>query len=76
MTENERLERVLRGLEQAKEFAKSYRFQMTDEYRALIAQVEALPRNQPGADKSGTWLGSLVKHKAWLANVRLLPRTR
>lgn len=52
---DERLERVLRGLEEAREFAKSYRFEMTDEYRALIAQVEALPRNQPGADKSGSW---------------------
>jgi hypothetical protein len=55
MAEDDHLERVLRGLERAREFAKSYRFQMTDEYRALIAQVEALPRNQTGADKSGVW---------------------
>ena len=51
------LQRVLRGLERAREFAKSYRFQMTDEYRALIAQVEALPQNQSGADKSRNWPG-------------------
>ena len=49
------LDRVLRGLEAAREFAKTYRFEMTAEYRALIAQVEALPRNQAGADKSPVW---------------------
>ena len=70
------LERVLRGLEEAREFATSYRFQMTDEYRALIAQVEAMSQNQSGADKSGRWLGSLADHKSWFANVRLLPRKR
>jgi hypothetical protein len=68
------LQRVLRGLERAREFAKSYRFQMTEEYRALIAQVEALPRNQSGADKSGRWLGSLAEHKSWYRKVRPIPR--
>ena len=67
------LDRVLRGLEEAREFAASYRFDITAEYRALIAQVEALPRNQPGADKSGRWLGSLADQKAWRANVRPAP---
>ena len=67
------LDRVLRELEAAREFANSYRFEMTDEYRALIARVEALPRNQAGADKSGRWLGSVADHKAWLANVRPAP---
>jgi hypothetical protein len=70
------LQRVLRGLERAREFAKSYRFHMTDEYRALIAQVEALPRNQSGADKSGRWLGSLADYKAWYRKVRPVPRKR
>lgn len=70
------LERVLRGLEEAREFAASYRFEITDDYRALIAQAEALPRNQPGADRSGRWLGSLADQKAWLANVRRAPRSR
>jgi hypothetical protein len=49
------LERVLQGLTEAAEFAASYSFEMTDEYRALIAQLEALPVNQPGADKSRVW---------------------
>ena len=52
------LERVLRGLEEAAEFAKTYRFEMTEDYIQLIARVEALPVNQTGADKSGRWLGS------------------
>jgi hypothetical protein len=56
------LERVLKGFEVAREFARTYRFEMTDEYRALIARVEAMPRNQPGADKRGRWLGS---HRRW-----------
>jgi hypothetical protein len=58
------LERVLRGLEAAKEFARTYRFEMTDDYRALIARVEAMPRNQSGADKSTASLGSYVEMKA------------
>jgi hypothetical protein len=68
------LERVLRGFEQAKEFARTYRFEMTDEYRALIARVEAMPRNQSGADKSGPWIGSYADAKAWLAAVKPAPR--
>ena len=67
------LDRVLRGLHEAREFAKSYRFEMTAEYRALIAQVEAMPRNQAGADRSGRWLGSVADQRAWLANVRPVP---
>lgn len=58
------LERVLRGLEEAKEFARTYRFEMTDDYRALIARVEAMPRNQSGADKSDASLGSYADMKA------------
>lgn len=70
-----KLDVVLRGLDEACAFAKSFRFEMSDEYRALIAQVEALPRNQPGADKSGRWLGSRAGQRALLAQVRLVPRT-
>jgi hypothetical protein len=73
---DERLERVLRGLEKARQFAESYRFEISDEYRTLIAQVEALPRNQSGADKSGRWLGSLAEHKSWFREVRPVPRDR
>jgi hypothetical protein len=49
------LARALRGLDEAAEFARTYRFELTDDYLALIARVEALPQNQPGADKSGVW---------------------
>ena len=47
------LDSVLRGLADAAEFARTYRFQLTDEYLALIERVEALPDNLSGADKSG-----------------------
>jgi hypothetical protein len=46
---------ALRGLEEATEFAKSYRFELTDDYVALIARVEAMPQNQSGSDKTGIW---------------------
>lgn len=59
------LERIGRVFEGVQEFARRYRFEMTDEYRALIARVEAMPRNQSGADKSGRWVGSYADHKAF-----------
>jgi hypothetical protein len=68
------LERVLRGLQEAQEFAQKYRFEMTDDYRDLIVRVEALSRNQSGADKSGRWAGSLADARTWLAAVRPAPR--
>ena len=46
---------MLRGLHDAVEFAKSYRFEMTEDYLALLAQVEGLPQNCPGVDKSWIW---------------------
>jgi hypothetical protein len=46
------LEAVLRGLDTAVERAHRYRFELTQEYLALVARIEALPENQPGADKS------------------------
>lgn len=49
------LERVLRGFDEAREFARTFRFEITEEYLRLIAKVEALPRNQPGSDKTGVW---------------------
>jgi hypothetical protein len=69
------LERVLRGFEKAQEFARTYRFEMTDGYRALIERVEAMPRNQSGADKSGPWIGSYADAKAWLSLVKPAPHT-
>jgi hypothetical protein len=68
------LERVLKGFEVAREFARTYRFEMTDEYRALIERVEAMPRNQPGADKSGRWVGSRADKKAFFAAFTPAPR--
>jgi hypothetical protein len=68
------LERVLRGLEEAKEFARTYRFEMSDDYRALIERVEAMSRNQPGADKSNASLGSYVEMKALFDQFSPAPR--
>lgn len=67
------LERALEGLKKAAEFAKSYRFEMTKDYLALIARVEAMPQNQSGADKSSVWPG-LQAFVDSFKNVRLLPR--
>ena len=66
------LERVLRGFDEAREFARTFRFEMTDEYLRLIAKVEALPRNQSGADRSGRWLGSR-SYWDWMKRARLQP---
>ena len=70
------LERVLSMLDEAAEWAKTYRFEMTEEYLALIERVEAMPQNQSGADKSGRWLGSMAYQKALRARATLLPRER
>ena len=70
---DDELERILRGLEKAAEFAKTYRFEMTDDYLALLARVEAMPQNQSGADKSHVWRGLRAYRNAF-KNVRLLPR--
>jgi hypothetical protein len=62
----EDLGRALRRLEAATEFARTYRFEMTDDYRQLIAGVEAMPRNQTGANRSGRWIGSHADARALL----------
>ena len=63
------IERALRGLEEAAEFARNYRFEITPDYVALIEQVESLPQNQSGADKSGRWLGSRAYARGLLDRV-------
>ena len=68
------LEKALRGLDDAAEFARTYRFEMSAEYVALIARVEALPQNQTGADKSGRWRGSRADATSLRARVRRNPR--
>ena len=68
------LEPALRGLDDAVEFAQSYHFEMTEDYLALLAQVEAMPGNRSGSDKSGVW-PALQAYVASFKDVRLLPRT-
>jgi len=68
------LERVLEGLKETAEFAKTYHFEMTDDYLALLARVEAMPQNQSGADKSHVWRG-LKAYVDTFRNVRRIPST-
>ena len=68
------LERVLRGLDDAADFARQYRFELTGEYLALVARLEAMPSNESGADKSGRWLGNGARSTALAARATLLPR--
>ena len=49
--------------------ARTYRFEMTDGSRRLIARVEAMPRNQSGADRSGRWIGSRADANAFRSAV-------
>lgn len=67
------LERCLAGLREATEFARTYRFEMTEDYLALLARVEAMPANQSGADKSGVWPAEQAYIDTF-KNVRLLSR--
>lgn len=67
------LKQALEGFEVAAEFAKTYRFEMTEDYLELIARVEALPRNQSGSDKSGRWLGSR-SYWDWIKRGRFVDR--
>jgi hypothetical protein len=71
---SEEHERVLAALERALEFARAYRLELDDDYRALIARAEALPANQSGADKSGRWLGSPVDAAAIVEAFSRAPR--
>jgi hypothetical protein len=68
------LKRTLRGLEEATEFARAYRFELTDAYRALIARVEAMPGNQSGAVKSARWLGGRSGVNVLATQAHLIPR--
>jgi hypothetical protein len=52
---NRDVERALRALDEATEFAKTYRFELSDDYLSLIEAVEAMPQNQSGCDKTGIW---------------------
>ena len=73
MKESE-LEDSLRILREATEQAVQIRIDLTEDYIALIDQVEAMPQNQSGADKSGRWLGSRSYWRAVVSRASLLPR--
>lgn len=60
------LEDGLRALAEAAEEARSIRIELDEAYLRRIAEVEALPENQSGADKSGRWLGG----RSYLASAR------
>lgn len=49
------LEDGLRALREATELAKSIRIELDEQYLRWIAQIEARPENQSGADKSRVW---------------------
>lgn len=51
------LEDVLRILQEATEQAAQIRIELTEDYLALIDQVEAMPQNQAGAVKVDRWPG-------------------
>jgi hypothetical protein len=67
------LEEVLQGLEKAREFATTYEFVMTEEYRTLIARVEAMPQNQTNSDKSSVW-PAMQRHVGTFTSGRATPR--
>jgi hypothetical protein len=52
---NTRLEDALRALRDAAASTGNLGIEISDDYLDLIAQVEALPQNQSGADKSHVW---------------------
>jgi hypothetical protein len=63
----------LRILREASEQAAQIRIELTDDYRGLIAQVEAMPQNQGGVDKTERVNGSR-RYLESFRNVTLLPR--
>ena len=56
------IEDGLRALREAAEQAKELRIELTDDYLALIDQLERLPDNRPDSDKS--WVGRLLHWSA------------
>jgi hypothetical protein len=67
------VENGLRILREAAEQAAQIRIELTDDYLALIAQVEAMPQNQAGADKTERLNGSRSYLESF-RNVVLLPK--
>jgi len=73
---NPEVQRALAALDDAAEKARGHRFDLTDDYLALLARVEAMPQNQSGAVKSNRWIGSYAEHQRWFADVKPVPRER
>ena len=67
------LEDGLRALREATEQAAQIRIELTDDYLALIAQVEAMPQNQSGANKIDHWLG-IRRYKEFFRRATPVPR--
>lgn len=65
----------LRALQEASGLAADLRVELTDRYRRLIEDVEALPENQAGADKSGRWRDGR-SHWRLVEGGRLVDRSR
>ena len=63
------LEHCLRILQEATEQAAQIRIELTDEYLALIDQLEAMPQNQPGAVKVDRWDG-IRRYKDFFARAK------
>ena len=49
------LDDALEGLREATELARSIRTALDEDYLLWIAELEARPENQPGADKTAVW---------------------
>ena len=67
------IEEGLRILREAAEQAKELRIELTDDYLAMIAYLEALPENQAGAHKVDPWRGMRLYIESFGRAV-LLPR--
>jgi hypothetical protein len=64
----------LHALREAAEQATRIEIALTDDYLAHVAQVEAMPQNQSGADKTGIWR-SLRAYTESFKHVRPARRT-
>jgi len=67
------LDDVLQALREVPARTRSLRIELTDDYLELIAEVEALPHNQSGSDKSHVWPAQRAYVDSF-KNVRMLPR--
>ena len=69
------LEDGLRALRDATELAAHIPIELTEDYLRRIVQLEAMPQNRSGADKSYVWRRDRA-FKATLASLRLHESSR